>query len=174
MVGTGRAAQAPVPTFLMRPCSNTYLSMACFLACLMALALQACSRTPGSALGEDPSGDRSLRVSLQADRPVYRTGQPVTFRLTLMNQTDSPVVRRCRDAQRFDVSIADPSGKEVWRWSTDQMFAQILSEETINPGKSRTYTAVFSETLPPGEYRASGVILCLDSPLSADAVFTVR
>jgi len=54
------------------------------------------------------------------------------------------------------------------------MFAQVVSEETIKPGEARTHTAVFSGTPSPGEYRASGVILCLKPPLSAYTTFTVR
>jgi hypothetical protein len=94
--------------------------------------------------------------------------------LTLSNDSTKAIPLRCNDAQRFDLLVQNTSGKSVWRWSEDQMFAQMQSEETIQPGESLVYTAVFTGTLSPAEYRASGVILCLEPPVSAHAAFTVH
>jgi hypothetical protein len=139
-------------------------------ASLMILTLVPYIGTPG----EEPRNERALELSLHTDRPIYRAGQPVQFRLSLSNRSTAAVVLHCKDAQRFDLAIADRSGKQIWRWSEDQMFAQMQGEETIKPGKSRAYTAVFSGTLPPGEYRATGTIVCRDPSLSTETVFTVR
>jgi len=140
----------------------------------MMLALLPFVATSGHAAGDEPRSERALRLSLQTDRAVYRTGQAVRFQLTLSNDSTKAIPLRCNDAQRFDLLVQDTSGKSVWRWSEDQMFAQMQSEETIQPGKSLVYTAVFTGTLSPAEYRASGVILCLEPPVSAHAAFTVH
>jgi len=144
------------------------------LTLVLPLALLPWLAPVGAAFGAEERRDSGLRLSLETDRPVYQPGQPVRFRLTVSNLSKQAVILSCKDSQRFDMTVADLSGKPRWRWSEDQMFAQMLSEDTIKPGESRVYTAVFTGKLVPGQYRASGVIVCMEPPLSAHAVFTVQ
>jgi hypothetical protein len=130
--------------------------------------------SPASPIGEEPRGERALHLSLQTDRPVYQAGQPVQFRLTLSNHSTNAITLPCKDSQRFDLLVQDASGRSLWRWSEEQMFAQMLGEETIGPGETRVYTADFNGKLSAAQYRASGIIVCIEPPLSAHAVFTVQ
>jgi hypothetical protein len=155
--------------------STTRRRFVALAASVVMLALLSCRVEPiGGAAGQETESHQAPHLSLHTDRPTYPAGRPVQFRLTLSNPSSAPLTLHCLDAQRFDVTVFDPSGKQIWRWSEDQMFAQMVSEETIKPGEARTHTAVFSGALPPGEYRASGLILCLEPPVSAHTAFTVR
>ena len=138
------------------------------------LMLLSCGGPAGGAAGQESGAEHALNLSVQTDRPVYRVGESVQFTLTLSNSSARAATLHCKDAQRFDLTIVDRSGQQIWRWSEDQMFAQMLSEETIRPGKSRTYAAVFPGTPTPGEYRASGVVVCLEPALSASTHFAVK
>ena len=139
--------------------------------CLVMLAL---SSTAGEHAAHGAESNRGVRLALQTDRPIYQPGDAIGFRLTMSNASDKPVTLRCKDSQRFDVTVQDSTEKEVWRWSADRMFAQMMSEDTLGPGQSRSYTASFTGKLPSGQYRASGTIVCLEPPASASAVFSMR
>lgn len=149
------------------------LSLASLLLCwLSALAVgpSAWAEPPGSAR----PGPKGLQVSLDTDRTSYRTGQPVQFRLRLTNATAQQVTFRFNSGQRFDVTVFDQTRKVVWRWAVGQMFAQVLGEETLQPGEFRSYAVAFTGTLPAGTYWARGDIVVADGPLSDWTVFTVK
>jgi hypothetical protein len=78
-----------------------------------------------------------------------------------------------KDAQRFDFLI-EKEGKEIWRWSKGQVFAQVLGEKRLRPGESMTYSAKFDEKLPPGKYRITGMIVADLSPLAASCNIVIR
>ncbi|WP_447975475.1 BsuPI-related putative proteinase inhibitor [Nitrospira sp. Kam-Ns4a] len=113
-------------------------------------------------------------MSLAPDRPEYRPGQALQFRLLLVNPTTERVTLRFNTGQRFDVTVEDQNGAVVWRWAEGKMFTQALGQETLGPGESLSYTAVFRGALLPGTYRVRGDIVCADGPLSATATVTVK
>ena len=61
-------------------------------------------------------------------------------------------------AQRFDFVI-ESRGSEVWRWSADQMFAQVVGTETVAPGGSLKYDAVWRPGNRTGEFAAIGRLM---------------
>lgn len=130
--------------------------------------------TTGLVFGNQERDTSGLRASLATDRKGYRPDQPVRFHLTVTNHSKESITLHCKDSQRFDIVVQDSSGKEIWRWSQDRMFAQMLGEETIGPAESKEYTAVFAGSLAPATYRASGLVVCATPPYSASALFTVR
>ena len=72
----------------------------------------------------------------------------------MVNQTGTPVRLEFTNAQRFDVSIGDAHGNEVWRWSAGRMFATVMGHETMGLDDPRlAYEAVFRGSLAPGTYQ---------------------
>ncbi len=153
----------------MRP----LVPVACFLACwLPALAVAA---TGGAAPpGPAESGLKGLHVSLETDQVEYRPGQALRFRLRVVNPTAAAVTLRFNTGQRFDVTVEDRNGAVIWRWAEGKLFTQALGQETVGPGESLSYTAIFKGQLAPATYRARGDIVCAEGPLSATTTVTVK
>ena len=97
--------------------------------------------------------------------------------LSVTNCGDDPVRRFYRDSQRYDFIVQETEdeevGDEVWRWSADRVFAQVLGEETFGPGETVTYTEVWNQDsshgqqVVPGRYHVLALdIGCEDEALS--------
>jgi len=74
-------------------------------------------------------------------------------------------------AQRYDFVVTDNRGEEIWRWSSDQMFAQSLGTEEIEAGGVLEYRAVWSAGGRRGEFRGEGQLVSLDRPISLTTEF---
>jgi hypothetical protein len=80
-----------------------------------------------------------------------------------------------RDSQRYDFLIWSAQDQEVWRWSANQMFAQLLGQETLSPdGGKLTYRVVARATLRRGSYTVTGVVPAIDTQMSARLEVTIR
>lgn len=118
---------------------------------------------------------RGLRLCFESDKTVYMSGEPVKLRLQVTNEAREEIRLQFKESQRFDFILGDSEGKEVWRWSEGQMFAQVLGEEILGPRrKSLIYTAEFRGKLQPGTYKVSGVIVSRGLSLSSSMVISVK
>jgi hypothetical protein len=99
---------------------------------------------------------------------AYAREEAVDVTLNVMNRGTVPAQLTFPTAQRYDVLIHDAQGRQVWRWSDGKMFAQVLGEETIQPGRRLVYRVRVRDTLAPGAYRVTGVIPA-EQALSASA-----
>lgn len=81
----------------------------------------------------------------------------VAFALNITNAGAQPIRLDFNSGQRFDVSVTDADGAEVWRWSADRSFIQVLGSETVEPGGTLTYEAEWAGAAP-GTYRATGLV----------------
>ena len=105
------------------------------------------------SLAEEPA-ELGLRLSLSTNGTAYQSGEPIHIRFTMVNQTGTPIRLEFTSAQRFDVTIGDEHGNEVWRWSAGRMFTAVMGHETLGPEDPRlTYETMFSGSLAPGPYR---------------------
>lgn len=121
--------------------------------------------------------EKGVGLTLLVEKAIYARGEPISMSLHVSNRTPDILTLSFLDAQRFDFFIfliKEGQEREVWRWSKDQLFAQVLGKETLRPGQSLVYRATFSDDLTPGHYRASGRIVAIDHPLSAILTFTVK
>ncbi len=105
------------------------------------------------SLAEEPA-EFGLQLSLSTNAATYQSGEPIQIRFTMVNQTGTPIRLEFTSAQRFDVTIGDAHGSEVWRWSAGRMFATVMGNENLGPGNPRlTNEAIFKGPLSPGLYR---------------------
>ncbi len=104
------------------------------------------------SLAGEPA-ELGLQLSLSTNGTTYQSGEPIHIRFTMVNKTGTPIRLEFTSAQRFDVTIGDARGNEVWRWSAGRMFAAVMGHETLGPEDPRlTYEAVFKGSLAPGPY----------------------
>ena len=101
------------------------------------------------------------------------TAPVVTFLLEVTNQTGKVVELNFPSAQTHDFAVVDARGREVWRWSREQMFTQVLRNQTLSRGASVTY----SETWPDAKAGTYTLVASANSsnhPVEERTIFTVR
>ena len=132
----------------------------------MIVFLAACAVAANST-GSNSTPPNGLVPSLQ----VNTSGATVRFTLQLSNTGSTPVPLEFTSGQSFDFAVLQ-GGRELWRWSADQMFTQALRSETLAPGATRTYEATWS---PPagtrGEFTASGILTATNRRVEQRAIF---
>lgn len=130
---------------------------------LVAVALAACA--PQQPEPQPPSEDRAPMadsaagsVPLVTSLQVEPFADSVEFQLSVTNPSAEAVQLTFPSGQSFDFTVMD-NGREVWRWSADQMFTQAVRTETLQPGQTQSYRAVW---MPPaslsGEFTVRGML----------------
>ena len=113
-------------------------------------------------------------VSLTTDKAIYARGESIVMELIVFNRTAENLTFDFRNAQHYDFIIEDAAGNRVWRWAEGRMFAQVLGEETLGPGREQVvYTETHAEPLQPGDYAVIGALISANRPLSASLMITI-
>jgi hypothetical protein len=138
---------------------------------------QACAE--GEATDRTPDA-LEVRVALRGrdgrETRGLRRAEAVTLTLTVHNPSDQPRALTLPTSLTHDFAISAESGGELWRWSTGRQFAQMLSEVTLAPGASRTFSETWDQVcgdgLPAavGAYRLDGWIPALAAPLRSEPI----
>jgi hypothetical protein len=115
-----------------------------------------------------------VSVVLTTDKRTYAAGEPIALTLALVNAGSEPLRLRFMTAQRYDFTLQDQRGQQVWRWSSERFFAQVLGEETIAPGGALSYSATVRHALPTGWYTAVGVLPAAEGRVSASMGIEIR
>lgn len=157
------------------------ISCAPLLACFLA------GPAGGCAAHEEPvtTPDFETRVALKnaaGDETLeFRSGETITLVVTLRNRADAPRTLTLPTSQTHDCLVYDGNHEEVWRLSRGRMYAQVITELTLKPGESRTFTAAWMQIdakghpVPPGDYEAVGLVPGKAPGCRSDAVrFTIR
>jgi|SRR5687768_4329995 hypothetical protein len=124
---------------------------------------------------EAQSGTSDVSLVLRASKGGYAQGEPLELTLEAVNRSPRPVTLGFRTSQRYDLLMQNAQGQEVWRWSAERMFAQMLGQEALSPnGGKLTYHVVMREKLPRGSYTVVGVVPAVDARLSASLAITIQ
>ena len=178
---------------------TTILTLAAALLALPAGGCVASDRSPGDAAGDAGANeapvppDLETRVALRnaagEETRAFRTGEPISFVITLHNRADGPRGLTLPTSQTHDCIVYRGDGAKrtekgrdaVWRYSQGRMFAQVLTELTLAPGESRSFSTIWKQTdaqgrpVVPGDYQVVGLVPggapgCRAEPVS----FTIR
>lgn len=107
----------------------------------------------------------SLDVGVESDG--------VTFELVVENESDETDTLSFRTGQRTRFIVTPVGGGEpVWISDADQMFMQMLGEETVPAHGSVSFGEVWKSP-ESGEYRVEGEVTCDDESLTAETEFSV-
>ncbi len=123
---------------------------------------------------EIPSAADGVVVFLGIDRVSYPPGDGIQVVIRAVNRSDGPRTLTFSSAQRFDLLLLADGGQEVFRWSTDQMFAQVLGEERLPPEGEVAWEERIPAPDTPGEYRLVGIVTVTDAELEASLPVQVR
>ena len=110
----------------------------------------------GPQMGEAPEGIwTTVRADLVTSIEAEVRGDSVHFGLHVTNPGTQPIALEFNTAARYDFEVRTPEGAEVWRWSADQMSAQVLGAETIAPGETVRYRASWA----PGDRHGTFIVV---------------
>lgn len=112
-------------------------------------------------------------MSLEGSLDVSVDDDSVEFEFSVYNAGGDDVTLRFPDAQTHDVIVTDADdGDEVWRVSEGVMFAQVLSEETLEAGERETFEATWDRPVE-GEYDARGTLTATNVDCEATTAFSI-
>ena len=134
-----------------------------FLVLLVALLLAACGTQQGEDTENQPeepeteeSGtiDESTGDNTEGEmEPDIEHVNDDVYRYTLVNQTGEPHTFEFTSSQRYDFSLKNESGKEVFLFSSVSVYLQALGEETLDQGDNLSYEFEIPQLeLEPGTY----------------------
>ncbi|MFC6732258.1 MULTISPECIES: BsuPI-related putative proteinase inhibitor [unclassified Haladaptatus] len=89
-------------------------------------------------------------MTLEKSLTATPTNGSVDFVLTLRNTGEDTVSLTFRDSGKADFVVLD-GDEERWRWSDGRMFAQVLTNQDIEPGDTVDIEAEWEDP-DPGEY----------------------
>lgn len=128
----------------------------------------------GCAPRGEPEATSEAMVSandLVATMEIEAREDALRLALHVTNPTSAPVELEFATAQRYDFTVTNADGDELWRWSADRMFAQVLGTETLEPGATRRYTAEWMGARGEGELIATGVVTATNRTIRQAARF---
>jgi hypothetical protein len=152
------------------------------IAALLAWPAVSCGEPPGAdELASQPSEPEVvLELELMGDdgagQRLFAASAPIWIRLTLRNPTEHEVALAFSSGRTHDAIVVAADGRELWRWSDGRMFTQALSEVQLAPNSVSSFqlecdpTKLPGDALPPGRYRATGLIPALAGELRSGAI----
>jgi len=106
---------------------------------------------------------KGFGLSIATEKAIYHPGEPITITLIIFNYTEDTVTFTFTSSKRYDFTIRREK-KEIWCWSAEKLFAQVMGKERIEPGERLSYTETYSSKakLTPGIYSVTGMLTCKD------------
>lgn len=122
-----------------------------WLIVLIAAMLLAACGTESDNLPEDPESGGEI-IEGEVTSTIEETDNG-TYRYTVKNDTQEAVTFNFTSGQRYDFTLTDEQGIEVFRMSSVSMYTQALGEEILRQGEELQYEIQVPEAnLEPGTY----------------------
>ncbi|KUO51764.1 MAG: hypothetical protein APF76_15405 [Desulfitibacter sp. BRH_c19] len=101
---------------------------------------------------------RGLLYILSTDRMLYRRNQSVQMTLVKTNITASPISLTYPTTQRFDFFVRRGiTGRILWQWSADRVFAQVVETIVLQPGQSQVFRVTWDQRTNEGVPVGTGI-----------------
>ena len=114
-------------------------------------------------------------ISVTVNKPLYTPEESIAMTLRVFNYTSQEITFSFTTAQRYEFTMDDAEGQEVWHWSDGRIFAQVIGKETLGPGREEmVYTETYAGPLEPGGYKVTGILVASDRTISASITITIR
>ena len=122
-----------------------------WLLLLMAALMLAACGTESDNLPEDPESGGEI-IEGEVTSTIEETDNG-TYRYSVKNDTQEAVTFNFTSGQRYDFTLTDEQGNEVFRMSSVSMYTQALGEEILRQGEELQYEIQVPEAnLEPGTY----------------------
>lgn len=166
----------------MRP----YLPLLMVGALLLAVLAAACdgddegkpssTSTATSAASPTPAGppfpfEGPVGIDLTTYGAFHKQGKPVPLTITVA--ASEPITLYYRTTQRYEIVITDSQGNEVWRWSKDKGFGQVLEEVSLEENEFLIFNESWDQRdnngqpVPPANYTVTATSTHCDANLES-------
>lgn len=136
----------------------------------------------------DPAYDGLFGVIVAVDQTQYYTDfmppgwcpPMIKMVLEVFNFTAAPVTFDFTSSKRYDFSIYNSRGTEVWRWSDGQIFLPVLGQVTIQPRDTKIYSFALKfvdrngNAMPVDLYTLKGELTATDMQLMVPRIMDGR
>lgn len=75
-------------------------------------------------------------TTLTTGKLSYNPSEAIDWRYTLYNGNDQPLILTFTSSQVYDLILRETGGRVIARWSTDRMFADVMSTRTVMMGET--------------------------------------
>ncbi len=106
-----------------------------------------------------------LTVEASLSKRTYVPGEPVEVTLVARNTGSAPLGIVFTSGQRYDLIVRRPRGDEVWRWSHDQAFVQVVQTALLRPQEAMAFRGAWDQQdlqgrrVDPGSYELVAVFM---------------
>jgi hypothetical protein len=121
----------------------------------------------------DADGAAVGAAALASSVEVEVHANTVRMVLHVTNPTSRPVTLEFSSGQRYDFAIRTAAGADVWTWSADKLFAQMVGTETIAPGATLDYTETWTPAGQKGSFVAIARLASTSHPVREQAAFQI-
>jgi len=107
--------------------------------------------------------EQDLILRTAAEKARYVEEETVALAMVALPE-DEDMVLSFRTSQRFDFVVLDEDEEEVWRWSKDKAFMQVIGEETFSKEDPSIFVITWDQkdnegnNVSPGLYQVRGEI----------------
>ena len=121
--------------------------------------------TAGAAPVSVERVEGSLALEAAVARRAFAVGESVELTLTGRNTGNAALSITFTSGQRFDFIVRRPRGDEVWRWSHDKAFIQVIQTATLRPGETLMFREAWDQRdlqgrrVDPGPYEVIAVFM---------------
>lgn len=137
--------------------------LAALILLALALFIAACGTTDS---GEPDMGNGSSDGVVEEEvTALLEQMDSNLYRYTVNNQTEESMTFNFTSGQRYDVTISNEQGEELYRESSVSSYMQALGEETLEPGEALEYDIQLPELeLESGVYTIKAWLMPQEGP----------
>jgi len=97
-----------------------------------------------------------IGIDLTTFGAFFDQGEPIRLAITVAVR--DPTILYYRTSQRYDLAIIDSESQEIWRWSRERAFAQVMAEVPLAANETLKFVETWEQQgndgqqVPPGNY----------------------
>ena len=105
-----------------------------------------------------------IEAFLKIKERRFRVGEVLSFSLEISNTQDKTFKLFFPTSKIYDFAVYDESGKEVYRWSRNKLFTQVITRIVLKPKETKVFSLEwdqkvgFGEKAKPGKYQIIGEV----------------
>ena len=105
-----------------------------------------------------------IEAFLKIKERRFRVGEVLSFSLEISNTQDKTLKLFFPTSKTYDFAVYDESGKEVYRWSRNKLFTQVITRIVLKPKETKVFSLEwnqkvgFGEKAKPGKYQIIGEV----------------
>jgi len=100
-----------------------------------------------------------IEATLKIKNKRFKVDELVSFSLEISNTQDKTLKLFFPTSKIYDFTVYDESGKEVYRWSGNKLFTQVVTRVILKPKEVRKFNLEweqkvgFGDKAKPGKYQ---------------------